>query len=69
LKSSSLQSLERGKPTEIDFLNGYIVMKGRAYEVPVLVNDKIVSMIKEIEEDKRRIALENFDDPFFSRFV
>lgn len=69
LKSSSLQSLERGKPTEIDFLNGYIVMNSRAYEVPVPVNDKIVSMIKEIEEDKRRITLENFDDPFFSKFV
>ena len=29
LKSSSLQSLERGKPTEIQFLNGYIQKKGK----------------------------------------
>ena len=31
LKSSSLQSLERGKPTEIDYLNGYIVRNGKEF--------------------------------------
>ena len=28
LKSSSLQSLERGRPTEIDYFNGFIAKKG-----------------------------------------
>ena len=33
MKSSSLQSLERGKPTEIDYINGFITTK--AHEVGV----------------------------------
>jgi 2-dehydropantoate 2-reductase len=55
LKSSSLQSLERGLPTEIDYLNGYIVAKGKEHGIPTPVNEKIVGMIKEIEAGKRRI--------------
>jgi len=69
LKSSSLQSLERGKPTEIDFLNGYIVAKGEEYTVSVPVNRRIVQMIKEIEEKKREISPDNFNDPVFSSFT
>ncbi|MFP4226415.1 MAG: ketopantoate reductase family protein [Desulfobacterales bacterium] len=60
LKSSSLQSLERGKPTEIDYLNGYITDKARKLNVPVPVNDKVVRVIKEIEAGNRRISPENF---------
>ncbi len=66
LKSSSLQSLERGKPTEIDYLNGYIAQKGKAHRTPTPVNDKIIEIIKEIEAGKRSISPANFDDPFFS---
>lgn len=62
LKSSSLQSLERGKPTEIDYFNGYISAKGKEVGVPTPVNDKIVAMIKEIEAGKRRITLDNFKE-------
>ena len=68
LKSSSLQSLERGKPAEIDYLNGYLVDNGNRLAVPVPVNAKIVSMIHEIEQKEREIGLVNFDDIFFDRF-
>jgi 2-dehydropantoate 2-reductase len=68
LKSSSLQSLERGKKTEIDFLNGYIVRNGNRLGVPVPVNAIIVDMLHEIELEKREISIHNFDDPFFRRF-
>lgn len=68
LKSSSLQSLERGKPSEIDYLNGYIVSKAREHSIPTPVNDKIVQMIKEIEGGTRKITMENFYDSFFSSF-
>ncbi len=68
LKSSTLQSLERGKPTEIDFLNGYIVKNGSIYGVSVPVNTVIVNMIHQIELKKRDITISNFDDPFFDRF-
>lgn len=65
LKSSSLQSLERGKPTEIDYLNGYICDNGRKHNIPTPINDKIVSIIKDIEAGKKEISMENFNDPVF----
>jgi 2-dehydropantoate 2-reductase len=59
LKSSSLQSLERGGRTEIDYFNGYIMAKAVEASVPVPVNSRITSMIKEIEAGDRRITPEN----------
>jgi 2-dehydropantoate 2-reductase len=59
IRSSSLQSLERGRLTEVDFLNGYICDKGREYGVPTPVNTAVVKMIKQIEAGTRKIALEN----------
>ncbi len=62
LKSSSLQSLERGKPTEIDYLNGFIVRKAKEFGLSTPVNEKIVEMIKEIEQGKRKISPENVEE-------
>jgi len=59
LKSSSLQSLERGKPTEIDFLNGYIVEKARENNLPATINQRLVSLVKDIEAGKLKIGPEN----------
>lgn len=67
LKSSSLQSLERGKPTEIDYLNGYITRNADIMGVKVPVNKYIVDMIHQIEQKSRDITVSNFDDPFFNR--
>lgn len=61
LKSSSLQSLERGKPTEIDFLNGYIVEKARENNLPVTINQRLVSLVKDIEAGKLKISRENLN--------
>jgi 2-dehydropantoate 2-reductase len=69
LKSSSLQSLERGKLTEIDYLNGYIADNGKRVGVSVPVNILIVSMIHEIEEKKRQISVSNFDDIEFEKYL
>ncbi|MHA1776284.1 MAG: 2-dehydropantoate 2-reductase [Promethearchaeia archaeon] len=62
LKSSSLQSLERGKKTEIDYLNGYIVARGREKQIPTPINTMVVNIIKEIEAGKRTISKINFED-------
>jgi len=66
LKSSSLSSLERGKRTEIDYLNGYVEAKGKEYNVPTPVNSRIVEIVKEIEDGQRLISLRNLDDPIFA---
>lgn len=65
LKSSSLQSLERGKKTEIDYLNGYISRKGKETGIHTPLNDKLIQFVKEIESKERKIGLSNFNDPFF----
>ena len=65
LKSSSLQSLERGRPTEIDGFNGYIARQGEAVGVPCPVCDRLVTMIHEIENHQRTISTDNLADPAF----
>ena len=65
LKSSSLQSLERGKPTEIDVFNGYISRQGKSVGVSCPVCDRLVTMIHEIENHQRTICTENLADPAF----
>ena len=65
LKSSSLQSLERGKPTEIDYFNGYIAAKGRECGVATPVNDALTAMVKAIERGELAISTDNLSAPAF----
>ena len=62
LKSSSLTSLERGKRTEVDVLNGWISRKAKQYGVPTPVNDKLVQLIREIEAGTRKSSPENLKE-------
>ncbi len=48
-KASILQSLEKGAPTEIDFINGSVVRWGEKLGVPTPVNRTLVAGIKGIE--------------------
>ncbi|MFW9917521.1 MAG: ketopantoate reductase family protein [Candidatus Thorarchaeota archaeon] len=64
IKSSSLQSLERGRLTEIDYLNGYIIRRGEAAGVETPINHAIAEMVKEIEQGKREITPTNIDELF-----
>jgi 2-dehydropantoate 2-reductase len=59
LRSSSLQSLERGRRTEIDFFNGYIVGRGAGRGVETPVNARITAMVHEIERGARKIGVAN----------
>jgi 2-dehydropantoate 2-reductase len=68
IRSSSLQSLERGRPTEIDYLNGYICDRADDLGVPVPVNRAVVAMIKAIEVKQRPLSIENTVDPVFAKF-
>ena len=61
VKPSTLQSLEKGEKTEIDIFNGYFVTKGAEVGVDVPVNKKLVEMIHEIEDGKRKITPDNLD--------
>jgi 2-dehydropantoate 2-reductase len=45
-RSSMLQDLERGRPTEIDAINGYVAARGGALGVPTPVNATLTRMIR-----------------------
>ena len=49
VKPSMLQDFERGRKTEIDFINGYVVTLGHAFGVPVPMNTRITGLVRQIE--------------------
>ena len=54
--SSTAQDLARGKPTEIDFLNGFVVRKGVELGLPTPSNFALQTMVK-LAERGRAISL------------
>jgi 2-dehydropantoate 2-reductase len=47
--SSTAQDLARGKPTEIDFLNGHVVRRGEALGIPTPANRVLWALVKLME--------------------
>lgn len=66
LKSSSLQSLQRGRPTEVDYFNGYIARTARAHGTAAPLNERLTNMVHEIEAGKRTIQSSNITDAVLS---
>jgi 2-dehydropantoate 2-reductase len=50
LLGSTLQSLRRNRPTEIDYLNGEVVELGKKTGVPTPLNSKIVELVHQVEQ-------------------
>jgi len=48
--SSTTQDLQRGRPTEIDSLNGYVVRRGQELGVPTPVNQTLYALVKLLED-------------------
>jgi 2-dehydropantoate 2-reductase len=51
--SSTAQDLARGKPTEIDHLNGYVVRRGEALGVPTPANRALHALVRLLESKAR----------------
>jgi 2-dehydropantoate 2-reductase len=58
--ASSLYSLKIGRKTEIDFLNGYIVQKGREVNIPTPLHDRIIEIVHKIEKKGYLPSMENY---------
>jgi 2-dehydropantoate 2-reductase len=58
--SSMLQDVRAERATEIDYINGYIVKRGRELGVDVRLNKRLVDMVKE----KRVIGVDDTEDDF-----
>jgi len=56
-KSSSQQSLDRGEPTEVDFLNGRIVSEASRLGMPSPWNQAVVKAVHEVEAEPRSAGL------------
>ena len=61
---STLQSLRRGRPTEIDYLNGEIVRRGRELGVPTPFNEATVALVHNIERTGRFYRVEALRQAF-----
>lgn len=53
LVGSTVQSLRRGRPTEIDYLNGEIVRLGQQVGIVTPFNSRIVELVKEVQRSGR----------------
>jgi 2-dehydropantoate 2-reductase len=58
MRSSMLYALERGRPPEIDFLNGEIVRRGAALGVPTPVSAALVAQVRAIEKKQASPSLD-----------
>lgn len=59
LKPSMLQDIEKGKPCEIDAINGVVSMQARIAQVPTPVNDRVVEVIHRIEKGELSPSMGN----------
>ena len=62
VKPSMLQDFERGRKTEIDFINGYVVTLGNAAGVPVHMNTRIAGLVRQIERGDLQPTPERIND-------
>lgn len=65
LEPSMLQDLRKGKPCEVDTINGVVCAWGKKCGVPTPINDRIVEVIKKEQAGELPLAKENihlFDD-------
>lgn len=54
---STLQSIRRGVPTEIDALNGAVVARGAALGVPTPVNTLLVELVHRVEQTGEHVGV------------
>ena len=61
IEPSMLQDLKKGKPCEIDSINGIVCEWGKKYNVPTPINDRIVQIVKKAQEGELSLKKDNID--------
>jgi 2-dehydropantoate 2-reductase len=56
--SGTLQDLRKGRPTEVEFLNGFIAREAARLGLPAPTHARVAAMIREAEQGRRSIAIE-----------
>jgi 2-dehydropantoate 2-reductase len=58
-RASMAQDVAKGRPTEIDEMNGYVVAQGRARGIATPVSVAVVDLVHEIEQGARQPSPDN----------
>lgn len=58
---SMLQDLRKGKPCEVETLNGYLSAKAAEAGVPAPVNDQVTEIIRGIQEGRYPLSFDNLE--------
>jgi len=64
LWGSTLQSIQRGRPTEIDYLNGEIMELGKRYGEDTPLNTKIVELVHQVERTGQFLSVDEIRQAF-----
>ena len=64
-KASMLMDIERGVPTEIDFLNGYVCREAETVGIEVPYCSTVVKIVKSVEQGKMTASVSNL--PLFPK--
>src|SRR5262249_37795441 len=58
-RASMGQDITKGRPTEIDYMNGHVVAQGQTRGVPTPVSAAVVDMVHEVETGARQAVPQN----------
>jgi 2-dehydropantoate 2-reductase len=58
-RASMAQDVTKGRPTEIDYMNGHVVARGRECGVPTPVSAAVVEVVHEVERGDRKPEPQN----------
>ncbi len=60
-RPSLAQDMMKGRKTEVDHLNGYVVKKGKEAGIPTPINEAIVALTKRVQSGELEPALSNLN--------
>ena len=58
-RPSLAQDIAKGRRTEIDYLNGYVIQKGKEAGIPTPFNEAIVNLTKKVESGLLEPMIDN----------
>ncbi len=61
VRSQRVQDIQKGRRTELDYLNGLVVKKGKEAGVPTPMNEAVISLVKQIEQGKLKAGMDNLE--------
>jgi 2-dehydropantoate 2-reductase len=60
-RASMAQDVAKGRPTEIDYMNGHVIAQGRERGVPTPVSAAVVEVMHEVERGERKPVPQNVE--------